>query len=106
MMQVPPAMMYPTPPVPPAMPHRHRKRRYSNDFSSDPFEPEPHTVACAVEYPRIEQWLLDTENDRIWNADGIPYAELTDNLVDNGILHLNDLARLSLQALQDTVYRD
>lgn len=101
MMQGPPAMMYTMPPISPPIPHHHRKRRYSNDFSSDPFEPEPHIVARAVEYPRIEQWLLNIENDGVRNADNVPYAEVTDTLVDHGILRLDDLARLSLQTLQD-----
>lgn len=101
MMQAPHTMMYAMPPLSPAISHRYRKRRYSNDFSSDPFDPEPHVVARPVEYPRMEKWLLDIENDRVRNLDTIPYAELADVLVDHGILRLDDLARLTIQTLQD-----
>lgn len=85
-------IMYTMPPPSPGL-HRSRKCQHSNDFSSYPFEepPTPHLV----EYPRIEQWLLDIECDNDRNIDRIAYSQLTNILVQQGVIRLDNLADLA-----------
>jgi hypothetical protein len=74
-----------------------RKRRYSEDDSSD--ERNTSDDSATGPDPLIAEWLNGLVLDPIRGCDNINYASFTDRLTDNGILRLGDLTHFKASDL-------
>jgi hypothetical protein len=104
---------YPTPhgPHPFSFPQQYvspygpsRKRRYepiSDPVVSDDAEASPTTSNIVISYPLVSDWLEGLTLDEMRGRDRIPYGVYSENLTNNGILRLDDLARFSPTELRD-----
>jgi hypothetical protein len=82
-----------------------RKRRHepispiSDPVQVDDREASPANVAG--DYPLVSDWLQGLALDPMRGRDNIPYPTYTEKFTNNGILRLDDLARISLTDLRE-----